>query len=49
MAGGLSPRRFFRFRRASGQAAIAMWLPEDAPERVLARRLGRRQPFIEIQ
>jgi aminoglycoside/choline kinase family phosphotransferase len=26
-----------------------MWLPEDAPERVLARRLGRRLPFLEIR
>jgi aminoglycoside/choline kinase family phosphotransferase len=26
-----------------------MWLPEDAPERVLARRLGRQLPFIEVR
>lgn len=26
-----------------------MWLPEDAPERVLARRSGRRLPFLEIR
>lgn len=26
-----------------------MWLPEDAPERVLARRLGRELPFIEVR
>lgn len=26
-----------------------MWLPEDAPERVLARRLDRRLPFVEIR
>ena len=26
-----------------------MWLPEDAPERVLARRLGRRLPFLEVR
>jgi N-acetylmuramate 1-kinase len=36
-------------RRASGQPAIVMWLPEDAPERVLARRLGRRLPFLEMR
>jgi aminoglycoside/choline kinase family phosphotransferase len=47
--GGLSPRRFFRLRRASGQAAMVMWLPEDAPERVLSRRLGRRLPFLEMR
>jgi N-acetylmuramate 1-kinase len=28
---------------------MVMWLPEDAPERVLARRLGRRLPFLEIR
>jgi N-acetylmuramate 1-kinase len=49
LTGGLSPRQFFRMRRASGQAAIVMWLPEDAPERVLARRLGRRLPFLEMR
>lgn len=26
-----------------------MWLPEDAPERELARRSGRRLPFLEIR
>lgn len=49
LPGGLSPRQFFRLRRASGEAAIAMWLPEDAPERVLGRRLGRRLPFLELR
>ena len=49
MAGGLSPRKFFRFERASGERAIAMWLPDDAPERELSRRLGRRLPFLEIR
>jgi aminoglycoside/choline kinase family phosphotransferase len=49
LAGGLSPRQFFRMRRASGEPAIVMWLPEDAPERVLARRLGRRLPFLELR
>ena len=47
--GGLSPRQFFRAERASGEAVMVMWLPEDAPERVLARRLGRRLPFLEIR
>ena len=36
-------------RRATGDVAMVMWLPEDAPERVLARRLGRRLPFLEIR
>jgi aminoglycoside/choline kinase family phosphotransferase len=49
LPGGLSPRQFFRMRRASGEPAIVMWLPEDAPERVLARRLGRRLPFLEMR
>ncbi len=49
LPGGLSPRQFFRFRSASGAAAIAMWLPDDAPERALARRLGRRLPFLELR
>jgi aminoglycoside/choline kinase family phosphotransferase len=49
MPGGLSPRQFFRFARVSAEPAIAMWLPEDAPERELARRLGRRLPFLEIR
>jgi len=26
-----------------------MWLPEDAPERVLAQRLGRQLPFLELR
>ena len=36
-------------RRAGGAQAVVMWLPEDAPERVLARRLGRRLPFLEMR
>jgi len=28
---------------------VVMWLPETAPERVLARRLKRRLPFIELR
>jgi N-acetylmuramate 1-kinase len=49
LPGGLSPRRFFRTLLASGEPAIVMWLPEDAPERVLARRLGRPLPFLEMR
>jgi N-acetylmuramate 1-kinase len=49
LPGGLSPRQFFRMQRASGEAAIVMWLPEDSPERVLARRLGRTLPFLEMR
>lgn len=49
MPGGLSTRQFFRVQGPSSPPAIAMWLPEDAPERVLARRLGRRLPFIEVR
>jgi aminoglycoside/choline kinase family phosphotransferase len=49
LPGGLSPRQFFRFVRASGQRAIVMWLPESAPERVLARRLARQLPFTELR
>jgi N-acetylmuramate 1-kinase len=49
LPGGLSPRQFFRVVRASGEPAVVMWLPDDAPERVLARRLGRPLPFLEIR
>lgn len=49
LPGGLSPRQFFRAQRASGPPAIVMWLPEDAPERVLARRSSRDLPFLEIR
>jgi aminoglycoside/choline kinase family phosphotransferase len=49
LLGGLSPRQFFRLERPSGQRAIVMWLPETAPERVLARRLGRTLPFVELR
>lgn len=47
--GGLSPRQFFRMTRASGEPAMVMWLPEDAPERVLSRQLGRPLPFLELR
>ena len=49
LPGGLSPRQFFRVMRPSGEPAIVMWLPDDAPERVLARRQSRRLPFLEIR
>ena len=49
MAGGLSPRRFFRALTATGASAVVMWLPPDAPERELARRTARRLPFLEMR
>ncbi len=49
LPGGLSPRQFFRAERAHGEPAIVMWLPEDSPERALAKRLGRPLPFLEIR
>jgi N-acetylmuramate 1-kinase len=49
LPGGLSPRRFFRVTLATGTPAVVMWLPDDAPERVLARRLQRRLPFLEVR
>jgi aminoglycoside/choline kinase family phosphotransferase len=49
LPGGLSPRQFFRLVRASGERAIVMWLPESAPERLLASRLGRQLPFLEMR
>lgn len=49
LAGGLSPRQFFRVGLPDGGHAIAMWLPEDAPERVLSRRSGRRLAFLEMR
>jgi aminoglycoside/choline kinase family phosphotransferase len=36
-------------RRASGEPAMVMWLPEGAPERELSRRLGRPLPFLEVR
>jgi N-acetylmuramate 1-kinase len=47
--GGLSPRQFFRMVRVTGEPAMVMWLPEDAPERELARRTGRALPFLEVR
>jgi aminoglycoside/choline kinase family phosphotransferase len=49
LPGGLSPRRFFRVARVSGEPAIVMWLPEDSPERALASRLKRQLPFLEMR
>lgn len=49
MPGGLSPRQFFRVGREKPPGAVVMWLPEDAPERVLAQRLGRQLPFLELR
>jgi aminoglycoside/choline kinase family phosphotransferase len=36
-------------RRASGEPAMVMWLPEGTPERELSRRLGRPLPFLEVR
>jgi aminoglycoside/choline kinase family phosphotransferase len=47
--GGISPRQFFRMRRASGELAMVMWLPDEAPERELSRRLARPLPFLELR
>lgn len=49
MVGGLSPRRFFRFQRASGAPAVVMWLPADSPEMRVASSLGRKLPFVEVR
>ncbi|MDF3066288.1 MAG: Phosphotransferase involved in threonylcarbamoyladenosine t(6)A37 formation in tRNA [Polyangiaceae bacterium] len=36
-------------RRETGELAMVMWLPEDAPERELSRKLGRPLPFLEVR
>ena len=37
------------FPACFGERAIVMWLPEDAPERALSRRLRRQLPFLELR
>jgi hypothetical protein len=49
LAGGLSPRRFFRATTEHGPPLIVMWLPPDAPERTLAAQRGGKLPFIEVR
>jgi len=48
IAGGASPRRFFRVALDDGKRAICMYLPPDCPEVLRARELGRRLSFLEV-
>lgn len=49
IAGGASPRRFFRAILDDGRRAICMYFPPDCPEMVRARELGRRLAFLEVR
>lgn len=49
LAGGASPRRFYRVTFGSGSRAVVMVVPETTPDVVKARELGRRWPFLEIR
>ncbi len=49
LAGGASPRRFYRVGFGAGGSAVAMIVPETTPDVVKARELGRRWPFLEIR
>ena len=49
MAGGASTRRFFRVKGASGQGAVAMYVPLPSQELSKAKETGRRWPFLEVR
>ncbi len=49
MAGGASPRRFYRARFEAGKSAVVMVVPESTPDLVKARELGRGWPFLELR
>ncbi len=49
MAGGASTRQFFRARAASGQTAVAMYVPLPSQELSKATESGRRWPFLEVR
>jgi N-acetylmuramate 1-kinase len=49
VAGGASPRRFFRTEPAEGNRAIVMVVPPDTPDVAFARERGRPWPFLEVR
>ena len=49
LAGGASPRRFFRIVAGDGRRAVCMYFPPGCPELEKARELGRRLAFLEIR
>ncbi len=49
MAGGASPRRFYRATFGDGRTAVVMVVPETTPDLVKARELGRGWPFLELR
>lgn len=49
LAGGASPRRFYRVTFGNSARAVAMVVPDSTPDVVTARKLGRRWPFLEIR
>jgi aminoglycoside/choline kinase family phosphotransferase len=49
LAGGASPRRFYRVTFGASSRAVVMVVPETTPDVVKARELRRRWPFLEIR
>jgi aminoglycoside/choline kinase family phosphotransferase len=49
LAGGASPRRFYRVTSGASSRAVVMVVPETTPDVVKARELGRRWPFLEVR
>lgn len=49
LAGGASPRRFFRVELGDGARAVVMQVPPDTPDVVFARERGRTWPFLEVR
>jgi aminoglycoside/choline kinase family phosphotransferase len=49
IAGGASPRRFFRVVCGDGPRAVCMYLPPGCPELEKARELGRPLAFLEVR
>jgi aminoglycoside/choline kinase family phosphotransferase len=48
IAGGASPRRFFRLE-LDGERVIVMLVPPDTPDVAFARERGRSWPFLEVR
>ena len=49
IAGGASPRRFFRTVLGESTRAVLMWVPPETPDVAFARERGRPWPFLEVR
>jgi aminoglycoside/choline kinase family phosphotransferase len=49
LAGGASPRRFYRVALEGGERAVLMLVPPDTPDVAFARERGRPWPFLEVR